>query len=126
MCIRDRLTQEQKHDLKYAVGALEVADGLEANLFASEPLITNPTNIDIDHRGRVWVLEAYNYRPAITGNPTHSEGDRILILEDTNGDGTADASKVFYQGPEVAAPLGVLVMGNKVLVSQSPYVWRCV
>ncbi|MBB3839811.1 putative membrane-bound dehydrogenase-like protein [Runella defluvii] len=118
-----KLTQEQKHDLKYAVGALEVADGLEANLFASEPMITNPTNIDIDHRGRVWVLEAYNYRPAITGNPTHSEGDRILILEDTNGDGKADLSKVFYQGPEVAAPLGVLVMGNRVLVSQSPYVW---
>ena len=118
-----KLTQDQKHDLKYAVGALEVADGLEANLFASEPMITNPTNIDIDHRGRVWVLEAYNYRPAITGNPTHSEGDRILILEDTNGDGKADLSKVFYQGPEVAAPLGVLVMGNRVLVSQSPYVW---
>lgn len=118
-----KLTQEQKHDLKYAVGALEVADGLEANLFVSEPTITNPTNIDIDHRGRVWVLEAYNYRPAITGNPTHAEGDRIMILEDTNGDGKADASKVFYQGPEVAAPLGILVMGHRVLVSQSPYVW---
>lgn len=117
------LTQEQKHDLKYAVGALEVAEGLEANLFASEPMITNPTNIDIDHKGRVWVLEAYNYRPHITGNPTHAEGDRILILEDTNGDGKADASKVFYQGPEVNAPLGILVMGNRVLVSQSPYVW---
>ncbi len=118
-----KLTQEQKHDLKYAVGALEVAEGLEANLFTSEPTITNPTNIDIDHKGRVWVLEAYNYRPAITGNPTHAEGDRIVILEDTNGDGKADASKVFYQGPEVAAPLGILVMGNRVLVSQSPYVW---
>ncbi|MCU0340173.1 MAG: c-type cytochrome [Spirosomaceae bacterium] len=118
-----QLTQEQKHDLKYAVGALEVAEGLETNLFASEPMITNPTNIDIDHRGRVWVLEAYNYRPAITGNPTHNEGDRIMILEDTNADGKADASKVFYQGPEVAAPLGILVMGNRVLVSQSPYVW---
>ncbi len=117
------LTQEQKHDLKYAVGALEVADGLEANLFASEPMITNPTNIDIDHKGRIWVLEAYNYRPHITGNATHKEGDRIMILEDTNGDGKADASKVFYQGPEVNAPLGILVMGNRVLVSQSPYVW---
>lgn len=117
------LTQEQKHELKYAVGALEVADGLEANLFASEPMITNPTNIDIDHKGRVWVLEAYNYRPHITGNSTHKEGDRIMILEDTNGDGKADASKVFYQGPEINAPLGILVMGNRVLVSQSPYVW---
>ena len=117
------LTQDQKHDIKYAVGALEVADGLEANLFASEPAITNPTDIDIDHRGRVWVLEAYNYRPAITGSPTKSEGDRIVILEDTDGDGKADVNKVFYQGTELNAPLGIFVMGNKVLVSQSPYVY---
>ncbi len=117
------LTESQKRSPKYAVAGLTVAEGLEANLFASEPMLTNPTNIDVDYRGRVWVCEAYNYRPAITGNPTHSEGDRIVILEDTNGDGKADESKVFYQGPEVNAPLGILVMGNKVLVSQSPYVW---
>jgi putative membrane-bound dehydrogenase-like protein len=117
------LTDEQKRSPKYAVAGITVAEGLEANLFASEPTITNPTNIDVDHRGRVWVCEAYNYRPAITGNPTHSEGDRIVILEDTDGDGKSDKSKVFYQGPELNAPLGILVMGNRVLVSQSPYVW---
>ncbi|WP_373513839.1 PVC-type heme-binding CxxCH protein [Persicitalea sp.] len=117
------LTEAQKRSPQYAVAGLTVAEGLEANLFAAEPTITNPTNIDVDHRGRVWVCEAYNYRPAINGNPTNSEGDRIVILEDTDGDGKSDKSKVFYQGPEVNAPLGILVMGNKVLVSQSPYVW---
>lgn len=117
------LTDQQKRSPQYAVAGLTVAEGLEANLFASEPAITNPTNIDVDHRGRVWVCEAYNYRPAITGNPTHPAGDRIVILEDTDGDGKSDKSKVFYQGPEVNAPLGILVMGNRVLVSQSPYVW---
>ncbi len=74
-------------------------------------------------RGRIWVTEAYNYRPAINGNPTNPKGDRIMILEDTNGDGKADSAKVFYQGPEINAPLGVCVLGNKVLISQSPYVW---
>lgn len=118
-----KLTQDQKHELKYAVGALEVADGLEATLFASEPAISNPTDIDIDHRGRVWVLEAYNYRPAITGNATRAEGDRIMILEDTDQDGKSDKSKVFYQGKDLNAPLGIFVMGNRVLVSQSPYVY---
>ncbi|GHB73479.1 PVC-type heme-binding CxxCH protein [Persicitalea jodogahamensis] len=117
------LTDAQKRSPRYAVAGLTVAEGLEANLFASEPTITNPTNIDVDHRGRVWVCEAYNYRPAINGNPTKQEGDRIVILEDTDGDGKSDVSKVFYQGAEVNAPLGILVMGNKVLVSQSPYVW---
>ncbi len=118
-----QLTDEQKRLPENALLGLKIADGLDATLFASEPSITNPTNIDIDARGRVWVCEAYNYRPAINGNPTHKEGDRILILEDTNGDGKSDVSKVFYQGPEINAPLGIWVMGNKVIVSQSPYVW---
>jgi putative membrane-bound dehydrogenase-like protein len=118
-----QLTDEQKRLPENALIGLKIADGLDATLFASEPTITNPTNIDVDARGRVWVLEAYNYRPAINGNPTHAQGDRIMILEDTNGDGKSDVSKVFYQGPEINAPLGIWVMGNRVLVSQSPYVW---
>jgi putative membrane-bound dehydrogenase-like protein len=118
-----KLTDEQKRLPENAIKGLKVAEGLEAQLFAHEPMLTNPTNIDVDHRGRVWVCEAYNYRPAITGHPTKSEGDRILILEDTNSDGKADKQTVFYQGPELNAPLGIWVMGNKAIVSQSPYVW---
>jgi putative membrane-bound dehydrogenase-like protein len=117
------LTDDDKHDPKYAVGSLNVATGLEATLFAAEPMLTNPTNIDVDTRGRVWVCEAYNYRPAITGNATHQNGDRIVILEDTNEDGKADLSKVFYQDPSLNAPLGIWVQGNRVIVSQSPFVW---
>jgi len=106
-----------------AVKNLIVADGLAAQLFASEPVMTNPTNMDLDDRGRVWLCEAYNYRPEINGNPIHPAGDRILILEDTDGDGKADKNTVFYQGPEVASPLGIWVMGHSALVSQSPYLW---
>ena len=106
-----------------AVKNLRVAEGLQAQLFASEPMMTNPTNMDIDDRGRVWLCEAYNYRPDINGNPVKKEGDRILILEDIDGDGKADKSTVFYQGPEMESPLGIWVMGNRALVSQSPYLW---
>ena len=117
------LSDDDKHDPKYAVGSLTIAPGLEATLFAAEPMLTNPTNIDVDEKGRVWVCEAYNYRPSINGNPTHKDGDRIVILEDQNADGKADVSKVFYQDPSLNAPLGIWVQGNKVIVSQSPYVW---
>ncbi|MBS1610530.1 MAG: c-type cytochrome [Bacteroidetes bacterium] len=119
----DTLTEEQKHLPENALKGLTVAEGLEVKPFATEPMLKNPTNIDIDEKGRVWVTEAYNYRPAINGNPVNEAGDRIVILEDTNGDGKADTSKVFYQGPEINAPLGVCVLGNKVIVCQSPYVW---
>jgi putative membrane-bound dehydrogenase-like protein len=118
-----RLSETEKRFAAHAVAGLQVADGLEATLFASEPNLTNPTNIDVDHRGRVWVLEGYNYRPAVNGKSELDVGDRILILEDKDGDGKADVTKVFYQGAELNAPLGIWVMGNKAIVSQSPYVW---
>ena len=115
--------EEQRHLPENALRDLWVANGLEVQAMATEPLLKNPTNIDVDERGRIWVTEAYNYRPGINGNPVDSTGDRIIILEDTNGDGKVDTSKVFYESPEINAPLGVCVLGKQVIVSQSPYVW---
>lgn len=119
----DSLTDAQLRMPENALKGLEIFDGLEVHTFATEPMLKNPTNMDIDERGRVWITEAYNYRPDINGNPTNPKGDRIMILEDTNGDAKADTAKVFYQGPEINAPLGVAVLGKEVIVSQSPYVW---
>ncbi len=90
-------------------------------LWAAEPLLVNPTNFDIDERGRVWFIESVNYRSDLKSKPKNDPaGDRIVILEDTNGDGRADSRKVFDQQPEMLAPLGISVFANKVLVSQSP------
>ena len=109
----DSLSETQKHLPENALSSLSIANGLEVTTFATEPMLKNPTNIDVDERGRVWVTEAYNYRPAINGNPVNALGDRIMILEDNNGDGKADTAKVFYQGPEINAPLGVCVLGKQ-------------
>jgi putative membrane-bound dehydrogenase-like protein len=103
-----------------AVSGLDVAPGLEATLFASEPMLLSPTNIDVDHRGRVWVCEVVNYR---LRNGSRPEGDRILILEDIDGDGQADKSSVFYQGRDVDSAMGICVLGNRVIVSASPNVF---
>ncbi|MEP6582698.1 MAG: PVC-type heme-binding CxxCH protein [Ginsengibacter sp.] len=119
-----KLSDEEKRLSKNALAGLEVADGLQVSLFASEPMMGNPTNIDIDSKGRIWVCEAFNYRPKLNpGNPQRAEGDRILILEDRDGDGKADTAKVFYQGTDVNAALGIAVLGNKVIVSCSPNVF---
>lgn len=97
---------------------LEVAEGLEATLFAEAPRLTNPTNLDVDARGRVWVVEGYNYRTTLhPDHPVRPEGDRIVILEDTDGDGRADTEKVFYQGRDIDAAMGIAVLGNRVIVS---------
>ena len=101
-----------------SVEGLQVAGDLEVTLFAQEPMLINPTNMDIDARGRVWTIEAFNYRPELNpGNPEREAGDRILILEDTDGDGKADQQTVYYQGTDINAALGIAVLGNKVIVS---------
>ena len=107
-----------------AVKQFTVADGLEVSLFASEPMVRNPTDMDIDERGRVWVAEGANYRSSFQKwGILEPAGDRIVILEDTNGDGVADKETVFYQDPSINAALGICVLGNKVIVSDSPNVF---
>lgn len=120
----DSLNESQKRLSENALKGLKIHPELEITLFASEPMLQNPTNMDIDAQGRIWVVEAYNYRPNINGNPTNSQGDRVLILEDTNGDGKADSRKIFYQSPELNAPLGIAVLDSMVIISQSPYIWK--
>src|SRR6185436_2716768 len=72
-----------------SIKSFKLADGLECTLFAAEPLLVNPCDIDVDARGRVWVCEGANYRQWAKP-PLRPEGDRIVILEDTDGDGKAD------------------------------------
>lgn len=102
------------HDPGDALGSLTVHAELEAQLFASEPMLLSPSAIDVDHRGRVWVCEVVNYRGHKGERP---EGDRILILEDTDGDAKADKSIVFYQGQDVDSAHGICVLGDRVIIS---------
>lgn len=103
--------------------ALLLPDDLQATLWAESPMFYNPTNIDVDSRGRIWVTEAVNYRNFNNDSTKalhHPEGDRVVILEDTDRDGKADASKVFVQDKDLVSPLGIAVIGNKVYVSCAP------
>ena len=107
---------------------LYLPNDLEATLWAESPMFYNPTNMDIDAKGRVWITEAVNYRKFNnkTGPDSperrlnHPEGERIVILEDTNGDGKADDSKVFVTDSMLVSPLGIAVIGNRVIVSAAP------
>lgn len=92
-------------------------EGMEILPWATSPLLHNPTNMDTDHLGRIWVTEGVNYRSKSERRP---EGDQIVILEDTDGDGKADKSSVFWQDKELVTPLGIAVFDNVVMVSQPP------
>src|SRR3954453_16092337 len=94
-----------------------VPEGFEVTLWASTPMLHNPTNMDIDKDGRIWVAEGVRYRSHYARQPA---GDRIVVLQDTDGDGKADASHTFVQEPGLIAPLGLAVIDNKIVVSQPP------
>ena len=96
---------------------MKVPEGLEVTIWASSPMLFNPTNMDIDKDGRIWVAEGVRYRRHWDRQP---EGDRIQVLQDTNGDGKADSSHTFVQEKALVAPLGVAVIDNKIVVSQPP------
>jgi putative membrane-bound dehydrogenase-like protein len=95
----------------------QLPEGLEVTLWAGSPMLHNPTNIDIDRDGRIWVAEGVRYRSHHARQP---EGDKIVVLQDNDGDGKADSSHTFVQEPALVAPLGVSVIDNKVVVAQPP------
>ena len=103
---------------------LYLPEDLQATVWAESPQFFNPTNIDVDIYGRVWVAEAVNYRDFNNndGHKAHEKGDRIMILEDQDGDGVSDTSKVFVQDTDLRSPLGIAVLGSKIVVSCAPHV----
>ena len=122
---------EQRYGLEKAqanMSTFTTPPGLKATLFAAEPMVQNPTNIDIDPHGRVWATECVNYRKYSDLRP---EGDRVVILESTKGDGVADKETTFFQSPQLTNPLGICVLpgpgggkkGTQVIVSAAPNVW---
>lgn len=114
-------TEIDLRDPSNAVQGLEIADGLDVTLSASEPELRSLTNLDVDDRGRVWVCDVMNYRRNAGSRP---EGDRILILEDSTGDGVMDSVKTYYQGRDIDSAMGICVLGNQVIVTATPTVWR--
>ena len=90
---------------------------MKSRLWAATPLLRNPTNIDIDKDGRIWVAEGVRYRSHHARQP---EGDRIVVVEDKDKDGKADSTHTFVQEPGLIAPLGVSVIDNKIIVAQPP------
>ena len=97
------LTDIPEPDPVAEIEAMTITDGAAVNLYAADPDIRKPIQINFDSRGRLWVASSEVY-PQIT--PGGVANDKILVLEDTNGDGTCDKSTVFADG--LLIPTGVI------------------
>ena len=89
-----------------AVQNMTLPNGYKANVWAAEPMMTQPMAFCWDDRGRLWIAENKDYESRGEGF-SNSGKSRILILEDTDGDGKADSRKVFLEG--VAFPAAIAV-----------------
>jgi putative membrane-bound dehydrogenase-like protein len=116
-----------------SINCIQVPAGLRAELWASElttvaaPPLAYLQHFDFDERGRMWAVEPRAYpnviRPpanSVTDQKFQGGTDRILILEDTNGDKVADKVTVFKDGLNM--PQSILVVNGGVLVTMMPYV----
>lgn len=119
-----------------AIAKMTLPEGYEVRNFAAEPMVINPVAMCWDDRGRLWVVELYeyptgaktpneysktatdgNFRPVVATGPD-SPRDRVVILEDTDNDGKADKRTVFVEGLNLAT--AVLTHPNGVFVGQAP------
>lgn len=76
------------------LAAFNLAEGFEISLFAADPMIANPINVNWDTKGRAWVATSSTYPHIVPGREPN---DKIIILEDTDNDGVADKHTVFAE-----------------------------
>ncbi|HEX3727154.1 MAG TPA: PVC-type heme-binding CxxCH protein, partial [Pirellulales bacterium] len=93
---------------------MRVPEGFHVELVASEPDIVNPVAMTFDERGRIWITESLEY-PRQGAGPGR---DRIKVLEDTDGDGKADAFSIFADGFNI--PSGIAIGYGGVWVANAP------
>ncbi len=101
-----------------AIGRMTVAGGMKVSLVADEsmfPELVNPVQMAFDTKGRLWVAAWESYPH---WKPKDAMNDKLLILEDTNGDGRADRCITFADG--LHNPTVFELWGGGVLVAMAP------
>lgn len=108
------LTEIPSTDPEVERASFQVADGFEVSLYAADPRIAKPIQMNFDPQGRLWIASSEVY-PQI--EPGQKANDKILILEDTDRDGKSDKTTVFADG--LLIPTGVEPGDGGVYVANS-------
>jgi len=95
--------------------------GYHLELVAAEPLVQDPIAVDFDADGRMYVVEMRGFMPNLAGTGEDRPVGRIVVLEDTNGDGKMDKSTVFMDS--LVLPRAIKVLEHGVLVAAPPNLW---
>jgi mono/diheme cytochrome c family protein/glucose/arabinose dehydrogenase len=105
------------------LATFRIAPGFRVELVAAEPLVVDPVAMDWDDEGRLYVVEMRGFMGDIDGGGEERPVGRVVVLEDTDGDGRMDRSDVFLD--ELVMPRAVAVLSEGVLVGAPPDLWLC-
>lgn len=109
-----------------SVKRFTVPPGWEVKVFAAEPDVINPVAFTVDERGRLWVVECFEY-PRRTPKGQKPR-DRIKVYEDTDGDGKADKVTLFAEGKTLPTgwdlATGIEVGHGGVFLGAPPYLFH--
>ena len=101
-------------DPKLQEESFQLAEGLEINLFAADPMLAKPIQMNWDEQGRLWLVSSRLY-PHI--KPGERSDDQVIVLEDTDDDGSADKSTVFAE--DLLIPTALMPGDGGVYVANS-------
>ncbi|WP_177181244.1 DUF7133 domain-containing protein [Parapedobacter koreensis] len=101
--------------------AMELEAGFEVALVAAEPLVVAPVAMTFDGDGRIWVAEMDGYMPDTLGTGEEAPVGRIVILEDTDGDGKMDERTVFLDS--LVVPRALCLVNGGLLMAEPPNLW---
>ena len=121
LALRAAYTSSPVLDAQEAISKMKIESGFEIRLVASEPMVNSPVAMNFDSRGRMWVLEMEGYMTDSVGSQEDKPGGKIVILEDTNHDGTADTRKLFIDSLVLAR--SICLIGDGILIAEPPKLW---
>ncbi|WP_126246395.1 DUF7133 domain-containing protein [Chitinophaga rhizosphaerae] len=104
-----------------ALRSFRLEAGFTIQSVAAEPQVVVPVAMTFDRHGRMWVAEMTGYMPDTAGTGENVPNGKIVILEDTNGDGRADTRTVFLDS--LILPRALAIVGNGLLVAEPPRLW---
>ncbi|MCE7068492.1 c-type cytochrome [Dyadobacter sp. CY326] len=100
---------------------MQIEDGFEVKLIASEPLVSSPVAMQFDDKARMWVVEMTGYMPDTIGTGEDIPNGNIVILDDKNNDGVYDGRTIVIDS--LVLPRAICLIENGILVAEPTNLW---
>ena len=113
--------QKNYDEPEVSLDAYHIEEGFALEVVAAEPFLEAPVTMDFDNQGRMWVAEMRGYMTNIDGDGENLPSGTISIMEDLDGDGVTDHSKIFLDG--LVLPRAVAHVYGGLLYAEPPMLW---